>query len=618
MVKRHWSWIFIRKDGLCSMCEQSGVVYPANTLKTPCPTNNSVHLQAKHSVKEDSDATKTELAKLETIAKQPCIDTKIKAVASDQNFLDYMLLYAVPLERCEDRLFRLVHGTAPACRKVLRQRLLAHSGMRFKEALKKLAGRSVTIAVDGGTIWNKYLAIVALSYGVRPLVIRCVPCEERMTADWIANAVMSVIDLLREHNVLPLMYVADNASNMQSAANSLPLMPQRCLAHSIQLCVNDAFSLEPYSTVWTTVKALLRENNLSEPPLTRWSGKYLSMTKLMQGNYTVGSVNTDEYQALLPASRALKSFYTATQIVQANNATIVSAAAVIHSLLNLRPSGARDTYTRALSAATANRKEFLITDAVLVIAFFHPGTKRGALDASVKDHVWKIVRTVFKVIAGDAVMNEWTRMRIAPPRPVDSMNIINTKSYVSYWADQSNVYPAIAHAVTRIAELNPTEAECERAFSSCKFAFPRLRASSGGDLVEATVVGNSAVAFNFDHVFENEVREIVDADEEPQVDATLTGKDALNLIEAWSTFNAPGIERHERRQRRDNGNCGECGKGEDDHLPDAKWVRCAACTIWFAFECVGINPEDEALVRAQESWNCNDCLNHHVRPLDNV
>jgi hypothetical protein len=74
-----------------------------------------------------------------------------------------MLAYAEPYSRCEDELIRKAHPCAPASAKTLRERLLRHPARRLEEALAQLAGRWVTLAFDGGTIWSRYLAIVALS-----------------------------------------------------------------------------------------------------------------------------------------------------------------------------------------------------------------------------------------------------------------------------------------------------------------------------------------------------------------------------------------------------------------------------------------------------------------------
>ena len=60
-------------------------------------------------------------------ASQPKIDNALIAAKADTEFLDYMIIFAVPIARTEVPLFRAVHPTAPASRTALRQRIVAHA-----------------------------------------------------------------------------------------------------------------------------------------------------------------------------------------------------------------------------------------------------------------------------------------------------------------------------------------------------------------------------------------------------------------------------------------------------------------------------------------------------------
>jgi hypothetical protein len=63
----------------------------------------------------------------------------------------------------------------------------------------------------------------------------------------------------------------------------------------------------------------------------------------------VGGIGTDEFQAMLPATRALKNFDNATCAEQRCHS--VTAAAVVHSLLSLK---AREAHAKLLAVATKN------------------------------------------------------------------------------------------------------------------------------------------------------------------------------------------------------------------------------------------------------------------------
>lgn len=598
----HWTWLFIEKaTGRCKVCEEAG---KNHMVKCASATNNTTHLVSIHKLTEASDAVKEEKAKQTAHERQPAIDKALVSAKQDKEFLDYMLIYAVPISRTEDALFRSVHPSAPNSRKTLRQRLTAHATSRYDEALAKLKGRTVTLAVDAGTIWNKYLCVVALAYKSPPLVVACEHAAAMPTA-WVEATMTEVIKKLTSAGVTPVGLVADNASNMQATLRKLPLLAQRCLAHSIQLCVEDVFKQEPFEGLWVAVKTVLRDSQKPEPPATRWSGKYLCMKDIVESDkYIVGGVDNDDFQAMLPASRALKPFFVATQHVQGNGATMVTASSVVYSLLHLE---ARDTYARFLSAATKKRIDFLVTDAVLVTTFFHPGVKRANIAKAVKERVFAVVRSVFKEVAGEEAVAEWTRLRVEPPRSIESNVPVNTADYVLYWAKSQ--FPNLTHGITRVVEGNPTEAECERAFSSVKFSFPRLRSSSSEDLVESTTLGASAVAslrgFKFEGAEPEQCAEEVD--DRDKVNVAITGDQAVALLTLWDVAQGQQPE-PARRRRVESELCGECRKVE--HPEGTTWVKCTTCATWFAFCCVGIAEEDKQRVEDMLTWTCQDCHDH--------
>lgn len=611
MGKKCWSWLFIDPEtGKCSECEAF--------IGTPCPTNNKAHLNSKHQLSHNCEQTlakeKEATAKLNT----PKIRETFDKVASDSRFLDYMLMYAIPLHRTEDELFRSVHPTAPATAVTLRTRILDHAKRRQDECLKGLNGKTCTIAIDGGTIWNKYLSIVCLVYGRAPLVVGCVHCKESMTTEWTLEQIARTVKILKDYNVTSCGIVADNASNMQSALGRCGLLQQRCLAHTIQLAVNDCFGIEPFCSSWETTKTIMKDNKLAEPPLTRWSGKYFMMTEVtnLEKEYTVTVAQT-EYAKLLPAAYALRPFWQATQRVQGMKATMLTAAAVIYSLSSL---GGRDTYQRALNAATKKRMDMLLTDGVLIACYFHPGTKRHELDAKVRDYIFGHAKTTMKTIVGDKVLAEFLELRTQPPLPMSPLRAYNTTDYIEYWGHQSHSFPTLAEAIIKIVAMNPTEAECERAFSTCKFAFNRLRTRSSGDLVEATVLGGSAVAHKTNHTYidvEAPPPKHEDVADEDNVAGTLRGIDASTLLNLWASQQADAPARAPRHRQEEQNLCGICHGDSSKHKPGALWCACSTCMQWFAFECVGIADADQPIIKAME-WFCNDCRNYNPRaePVD--
>jgi Cys-tRNA synthase (O-phospho-L-seryl-tRNA:Cys-tRNA synthase) len=88
-------------------------------------------------------------------------------------------------------------------------------------SIKELAGKYVTLAVDSGTIWHRYLTVVALVAGHPPLLIAATPSKSigdgRLTAVNVANYLRSVVARLTAVGATIVAIVADNASNLQAA-----------------------------------------------------------------------------------------------------------------------------------------------------------------------------------------------------------------------------------------------------------------------------------------------------------------------------------------------------------------------------------------------------------------
>ena len=236
----HWTWLHVEKaTGRCTICN--------TTVKSANPTNNATHLAAKHKITEAHEATQAKKEEAERQA-APKISFALAAVEKERRFLDYMLFFAVPFSRCQSDVFREEHPTSPKDPRTLRERLCVRSAALRGDALKHLAGRCGTLQVDAGTVWKKYMSIVLLCYGKRPLLIN-LPSADSMPSDFIEEQIAQSIQLLKKNAIEVIACTADNGSNFQKAIRNKDVLAQRCLAHSIQLAVNDAFALPRLSSV---------------------------------------------------------------------------------------------------------------------------------------------------------------------------------------------------------------------------------------------------------------------------------------------------------------------------------------------------------------------------------
>jgi hypothetical protein len=316
-----------------------------------------------------------------------------------------------------------------------------------------------------------------------------------------------------------------------------------------------------------------------------------------------------------------------TPALQGTKATMHDAGRVVGSLLNIRSTGVFGT---ELGRAVKRRALFLITDAVLLTAFFHPNVPRFKADDCVKERVAALVRGPLATIVGSDVLDEWLKFKAMPPL-ANSKDYDTLEGYGRFWNAQSTFFPKLALGIVTVAKLNPTEAECERSFSVMKFIANRLRTRLDADLTQATVKGMSAIKF-----LQNDTSTDSDHEEQPvqqqpqqqppqqqqqqqpqQVDedgfkfADFTDQIAGLIIDSWATaFKETVPQQRALRQPGppDDTRCGRCGSLFEDHA-DGHNIRCTKCMKWFVFECVGLAPEDEAIVRLlpPPGWLCPRC-----------
>jgi hypothetical protein len=86
------------------------------------------------------------------------------------------------------------------------------------KAAAKLAGQKVTLAIDSGTVWRRYLVVVALTPKYPPVIIGAFEDEVlggTLNSEAIARALEQCMSVLKASTIVGI--VADNAANMQRA-----------------------------------------------------------------------------------------------------------------------------------------------------------------------------------------------------------------------------------------------------------------------------------------------------------------------------------------------------------------------------------------------------------------
>lgn len=138
-------------------------------------------------------------------------------------FIRFVCTNDIPLSIVEDPFLRDWHQPPIRSRATLRICIQELARKEFKEQLKLLRGSYVTLAYDSGTIWDRYLSVVAVTPN-GPLLTTLVSDKEiggALTTENITKKIHSVIDTLKENNIHVSALVADNANNMQGVGPNI-------------------------------------------------------------------------------------------------------------------------------------------------------------------------------------------------------------------------------------------------------------------------------------------------------------------------------------------------------------------------------------------------------------
>jgi hypothetical protein len=243
-----------------------------------------------------------------------------------------------------------------------------------------------TLALDVGTVHNRYLAFVIIARG-RALCVRLVSDEDprvggHYTIPAVQRVVADVIEELKENKISISALVCDNASNLQGIVKDdlttalgprLPLV-HRCACHVVQLMVHDC------ADIWTTAhgmaQEMLKENGISlTSNETRWNSKYRVIARALQ----IPEKTHSQTRELEDAVTLLEPFATVTDVLQGNKATLFDTLLCMEALtkhfqdlMGKQPNTAYGTAMKrnieAVTGALLTRMRMLLGRAYLVLA----------------------------------------------------------------------------------------------------------------------------------------------------------------------------------------------------------------------------------------------------------
>jgi hypothetical protein len=289
----------------------------------------------------------------------------------------------------------------------------------------------------------------------------------------------------------------------------------------------------------------------------------------------------------------------------------------------------------ASSPGRPARLEKILSPAIVFLCYWHPGLKRHKFRA-LRDYVKELLLKVAAHITARPmdVATEFTDVHIS--KPPTQASACSLAQFILYWQGVEATYPMLCKAIIAIAKLHPTEADCERVFSSLKWMFDRLRTTAKEDLVETTVCGASAVNFLHNAVFDevdfSAPRQAAADTEEEQAQVSreyshLTVEHAEAILTLYhKEVVEPAAAQARENVGPNNAACGRCGNEDvpDDLSVDSddsdfndpsgatNWIQCTVCQTWFHNCCVRVSP---AAGRSHH-WRCETCVGTGATVID--
>jgi hypothetical protein len=348
-----------------------------------------------------------------------------------------------------------------------------------KAALEKLT--NVTLCIDGGTVFNRYLLIAAASPG-KAVIIKCTAVDnlpdKKMTSESISSELKKVTKDIVDAGGHVVEIVADNAANMQGAVTS-DVHKTRCTAHVFQLALKDMMNpdsgIEQVRDGIATVDVIAERAKVDRCPETRWS-------YMLKRAESAKKFATDaELLRIIPLTEILRPFAVATDRVQSDWATMWTALVQWEMLLG--------ECAECVRQITTNRFHYWLREAVLIVAYFAPHVVMPPQSAEFDDLVTEAVKKYDAAAAKDleAYFN-WANRS-------ERKQELRLSDYTVYLKTiLAPKFPALAGLIARLLNTTPTEASVERGFSQMKHCVNDWRNRLDVETVESILVAKSCYA----------------------------------------------------------------------------------------------------------------------------
>jgi hypothetical protein len=312
-----------------------------------------------------------------------------------------------------------VSMTRQTCRNLLKD----HCAVQEIKALRERSHRFAYLAIDSGTVWNRYVAYVLHVAGYPSILLELLPDSKfgmvdlepvadedegieldqnelvpsrpgELCIENLAVELRRIISGLQKYNIDVVGITTDNAKNVVGMAESVEKFPIRCGCHCLQLMLKTLFTKEccvkkakDHTDKW--IKTLREEEKAAKrspifipnPCTTRWNSQ-LRTIEAVAKIYTNGAKDSNGNQIPLPnishtafaevktAIDVLKKFEHATKLVEGDQSNQVHMISAIAEMTFLFPG-------RGIDAALQPELQVpfyqdLVSAALTITAFFSP------------------------------------------------------------------------------------------------------------------------------------------------------------------------------------------------------------------------------------------------------
>lgn len=420
---------------------------------------------------------------------------------------------------------------------------------KFDRAVKdKIRGRPCTLCFDGWTNHSQKIVNLVITCDSCAYYLDSIPVEHNNE-----NTLKSILDegkqIIRDLGGILIAVSGDNFSGVVAAitkfcAENQQIFGFRCLAHSIQLTINDLSHISPLNNVFHSIipnfvkhfndpdnrKKLHDLQILSgkpenqclrptKPNVTRWSSTYLCICRIISlKNFLplVGLVIPEGEWDLLYFSRTLlEQFKECTDLIQQDSSTVVDGVKMWKKLcdhlddVRKKYSLEYDNFFKQAGDVIIRRttKHMKMTPHMEVVNFLHPVCKTESEDLI---HITDKLRSM-----GEYYFQELGLETSSITNKIDKLNAqmaayilggglweleSEEETLVHYWTRQVFRVPELARVALFSCTPHPTEACVERTFSHQGLICNDLR----GSLSEISVKSLMKVRFNYLALYKDE------------------------------------------------------------------------------------------------------------------